>query len=65
MITKSTAKNAQTKLNIDNSKSLQVNDFKYRPLETSVQETGKQFMEAKANNWKASVLEFNSNDFEL
>lgn len=65
MITKSTAKNAQTRLEIDNRKSLQLAGFLYRSLEQSIHETGKQFLKAKSSNWKPEVLDFDSNDFNL
>ncbi len=58
LITKATAKNANSDLSVDNSKSLNIPGFSYRPITTSIAEIGEQFRKASINNWKPDILPF-------
>lgn len=58
LITQATAKNAQSTISINNSKSLTIPGFTYRSVERSVKEIGDQYKIAETNNWTPGKLPF-------
>lgn len=58
LITRATAKNAQSHIAIDNRKSLTIPGFTYRNISSTVKEIGEQFKIAEINSWAPAKLPF-------
>ena len=58
VVTKESARASVSSFFYDNTKSLGMPGFSYRPLETTIQETAKQFSEAAAAGFSPRMLEF-------
>lgn len=56
IVTKESALSSVSSFYYENAKSLSVFDFKYRPLEQTIQETAAQFLEAKKEGMQAKLL---------
>ncbi len=56
MVTKETARSSVSSFYYSNEKSRAAFDFEYRPLEKTIQEIGAQFLEARQNGLKPSIL---------
>jgi dihydroflavonol-4-reductase len=56
LLTKETANNSSRTFYYDHSKSLQVFDFEYTPIKTTIEETAKQFKAASENDFQAKLL---------
>lgn len=56
VVTKESARSSVSSFYYENTKSLSVFNFQYRPLEQTVRETATQFLEAKKEGMKAKVL---------
>lgn len=56
LVTKETARSSVSTFYYDNAKSCSVFDFKYRPLEQTIRETGAQFLQAKKKGLQPLVL---------
>ncbi len=59
MVTKATANASMSRYEFDNQKSIQTFDFKYTPIETTLTETGKQFLEGIKNGFPPKYLPLN------
>ncbi len=61
IITRETARSSARRYTYDNGKSLSVfPEFKYTPIRETIEQTGKQFLEACQTDFKPMVLPFNS-----
>jgi nucleoside-diphosphate-sugar epimerase len=58
LVTRESARSSVSNYAYDNKKSLTVNQFSYTPLEITLRETGKQFIDAQAAGTKACLLPF-------
>ncbi|MFN0016131.1 MAG: SDR family NAD(P)-dependent oxidoreductase [Saprospiraceae bacterium] len=59
IVTKESARASVSSYFYDNAKSLTVPDFTYRPLEQTVQQTAKQFLDALNDGYSPRMLPFN------
>ena len=61
-ITKESVQQASNRVSFDNTKSVKTFNFNYQPIERTIQETCKQFIESKAKKLKARYLPFDTED---